>query len=877
MTEYMYKPHDLEAAAQKYWEENNTFHVEVDHSKPKYYSLVMFPYPSGELHMGHVRNYTIGDVVARYQRMLGKNVLNPFGWDSFGMPAENAAIAHKTSPAKWTYQNIENMKKTIKSLGFSYDWDREVTTCAPDYYRWEQQFFTQLYKKGIVYRKKSAVNWCEVDKTVLANEQVIDGCCWRCDTPVVQRELDQWFIKISDYSQELLDSLDTLDKWPERVRQMQRNWIGRSEGVEITFTVTDTANYTLADELRQLKVFTTRPDTFMGVTYTAVAATHPLALAIAAQNPEVNAFVEKCKAVKTSEADLSTMEKLAINLGVKVTHPLTGQEVPVYIANFVLMTYGTGAVMAVPAHDERDYEVASKYGMQIKPVIEAADGSDWDYTKAAYTERGVLFNSGEFDGLTSEQAHAEIGKKLQALGKGDFQVNFRLRDWGVSRQRYWGCPIPMVRLADGSIVPVEDKDLPVVLPENVVLGEEVTNPLVVDKEWQTTSYQGQPAMRETDTFDTFMESSWYYARYTSPHSTTAMFDKEAADYWLPVDNYVGGIEHAILHLLYSRFFHKLMRNEGLLSCDEPFDKYVPLGMVHNNAYYYLDDNGVRVWLNEKDVDLERGANGEILGGKTKDGKYQVVYAGSPKMSKSKLNGVSPREMLDTYGADAVRLYIMFGAPLEASFDWQESGVEGAARFLRRVWNLSHDVVLGAKERGITDFTFIHEQLSKEQKEIRRLVHMAIAKVRDDLERQSFNTAIAAVMELMNSLTKHPLNEQLDFVVMYEAVVTLTKLMHPFTPHITFHLWTQLLGQTAELDFTLLPEADKAAMVTDTKLIVVQVNGKLRARLEVPSAADEAQVRELAFADENVRKFATAENVVKVIYVPNKLLNIVVKA
>ncbi|MFC6277119.1 leucine--tRNA ligase [Psittacicella hinzii] len=877
MSEYIYKPHELEAQAQKFWADNNTFHVEVDPNKEKFYSLVMFPYPSGELHMGHVRNYTIGDVVARYQRMLGKNVLNPFGWDSFGMPAENAAIAHNTSPAKWTYQNIESMKKTVKQLGFSYDWDREVTTCRPEYYRWEQQFFTRLYEKGIIYRKKSAVNWCEKDKTVLANEQVVDGCCWRCDTPVVQRELDQWFIKISDYAQELLDSLDHMDKWPERVRQMQRNWIGRSEGVEITFEVTNTGKFTVDPALANLKVFTTRPDTFMGVTYCAIAAQHPLALEIAKQDPAVNEFVEKCKAVKTSEADMSTMEKLAFDLGVKVKHPLTQQEVPVYIANFVLMTYGTGAVMSVPSHDERDWEVAQKYNIALKPVIKATDGADWDFSKGAFTDKGVLFNSGEFDGLTSEQAHAAIGNKLKELGKGEFHVNFRLRDWGVSRQRYWGCPIPMVKLADGSIVPVEDKDLPVVLPENVVLGGEVTNPLVHDTAWQTTTYKGQPATRETDTFDTFMESSWYYARYCSPTCDTGMFNKEEADYWLPVDNYVGGIEHAVLHLLYVRFFHKLMRNEGLISaCDEPIDQYIPLGMVLNNAWYYVDENSSRVWLKEKEVNIQRDEKGAIVGGTTLDGKHKVIHNGMVKMSKSKNNGVSPKEMLDTYGADAVRLYIMFGAPMEASFEWSESGVEGASRFLRRVWNLSHDVVLGAKEKGFTDLSFNHADLNKEQKEIRRLVHMTIAKVRDDVEnRQAYNTAIAAVMELMNSLTKHPLETALDFAVMHEAVESLVLLLQPLTPHITHYLW-KLLGRDSVLDFAALPVADKKAMETDTKLIVVQVNGKLRARLELPTAATEEEVKQAALADENVVKFTTEQQVIKVIYVPNKLVNIVVK-
>ncbi len=563
-----YNPQDIEQKVQKHWDDNKTFVVSEDPNKEKFYCLSMFPYPSGRLHMGHVRNYTIGDVVSRFQRLQGKNVMQPIGWDAFGLPAENAAVKNKTAPAPWTYENIEYMKNQLKLLGFGYDWNREFATCTPEYYRWEQEFFTKLYEKGLVYKKTSSVNWCPNDQTVLANEQVEDGCCWRCDTPVEQKEIPQWFIKITEYAQELLDDLDKLEGWPEMVKTMQRNWIGRSEGVELKFEVKGQ---------QDLEVYTTRPDTLMGVTYVGIAAGHPLAALAAENNPELAAFIDECKNNKVAEAELATMEKKGMATGLTAIHPLNGREVPVYVANFVLMDYGTGAVMAVPAHDQRDYEFATKYGLDIVPVIKPADGSELDISEAAYTEKGVLFDSGEFDGLEFQAAFDAIAAKLEAEGKGTKTVNFRLRDWGVSRQRYWGAPIPMVTTEDGEVHPVPADQLPVILPEDVVM-DGVTSPIKADKEWAKTTFNGEPALRETDTFDTFMESSWYYARYCSPQADDIL-DPEKANYWLPVDQYIGGIEHACMHLLYSRFFHKLLRDAGYVTSDEPFKQLLCQGMV----------------------------------------------------------------------------------------------------------------------------------------------------------------------------------------------------------------------------------------------------------------------------------------------------------
>ena len=856
-----YRPDLIEPAVQQYWAENKVFKAIKDTSKEKYYCLSMFPYPSGRLHMGHVRNYTIGDVVSRYQRMNGKNVLQPIGWDAFGLPAEGAAIKNKTAPAKWTYENIEYMKKQLKMLGFGYDWDREIATCRPEYYKWEQWFFTELYKKGLVYKKTSTVNWCPNDETVLANEQVHEGCCWRCDTPVEQKEIPQWFIKITDYAEQLLGGLDQLPQWPDMVKTMQRNWIGRSEGVEITFNVADTAE--------KVSVYTTRPDTFYGVSYLGIAAAHPLAELAAEKNPQLAEFIREAKNAKVAEADLATMEKKGMATGLFAIHPLTGEKLPIWVANFVLMHYGTGAVMAVPAHDQRDFEFAQKYNLPIKQVIAPLADEEIDLTKQAFVEHGKLVNSAEFDGLDFDAAFNGIADKLEKLGMGKRQVNYRLRDWGVSRQRYWGAPIPMLTLPNGETIPAPIEDLPIILPEDVVM-DGVKSPIKADPNWAKTTFNGEPALKETDTFDTFMESSWYYARYTSPSYAEGMLDKDEANYWLPVDQYIGGIEHATMHLLYFRFFHKLLRDAGFATSDEPAQKLLCQGMVLADAFYYTSPTNERIWVSPTQVTLERDEKGRIIKATDPEGR-ELVHTGMTKMSKSKNNGIDPQEMVEKYGADTVRLFMMFASPAEMTLEWQESGVEGAKRFLGRVWNLVYEYSQNPAKTAL-DVT----ALSADQKALRRDVHKTIAKVSDDIgRRQTFNTAIAAVMELMNKLTRAPLESEQDRAVMAEALSAVVRMLYPITPHICFELW-KALGNESNIDHAEWVKADEAAMVEDEKLIVVQVNGKVRGKVTVAADADEETVKTVAFADENVKKFTDNTQIVKVIYVPGKLLNVVVK-
>ena len=856
-----YNPSEIEPKVQQYWAENKVFKAIKDESKEKYYCLSMFPYPSGRLHMGHVRNYTIGDVVSRYQRMLGKNVLQPFGWDAFGLPAEGAAIKNKTAPAKWTYENIAYMKKQLQLLGFGFDWDREIATCKPDYYKWEQWFFTELYKKGLVYKKTSTVNWCPNDETVLANEQVHEGCCWRCDTPVEQKEIPQWFIKITDYAEQLLGGLDNLPQWPDMVKTMQRNWIGRSEGVEITFDVADTNE--------KVAVYTTRPDTFYGVSYLGIAAAHPLASLAAENNPELAAFIQEAKNAKVAEADLATMEKKGMATGLFAIHPLTGEKLPIWVANFVLMHYGTGAVMAVPAHDQRDYEFANKYGLQIKQVIAPLAGQEINLAKEAFTEHGTLINSAEFDGRDFDGAFNGIADKLEQLGVGKRQVNYRLRDWGVSRQRYWGAPIPMLTLENGDVVPAPMEDLPIILPEDVVM-DGVKSPIKADPNWAKTTFNGVPALKETDTFDTFMESSWYYARYTSPKFAEAMLDKDEANYWLPVDQYIGGIEHATMHLLYFRFFHKLLRDAGFVTSDEPATKLLCQGMVLADAFYYTSPTNERIWVSPTQVTLERDEKGRIIKATDPEGR-ELVHTGMTKMSKSKNNGIDPQEMVEKYGADTVRLFMMFASPAEMTLEWQESGVEGAKRFLGRVWNLVYQYQQNPAKTAL-DVT----ALFADQKALRREVHKTIAKVSDDIgRRQTFNTAIAAVMELMNKLTKASLESDQDRAVMAEALSAVVRMLYPITPHICFELW-QALGNESNIDTAEWVKADEAAMVEDEKLIVVQVNGKVRGKVTVPATSSEEEIKATAKADPNVAKFLDGKEILKEIYIPLKMLNFVVK-
>ncbi len=852
-----YDPQAIEQQAQQHWVENQTFNAEVDQSKEKFYCLSMFPYPSGRLHMGHVRNYTIGDVVSRYQRMLGKNVLQPMGWDAFGLPAENAAINNNTAPANWTYSNIEYMKQQLQSLGFGYDWNREIATCKDDYYRWEQWFFTRLYEKGLVYKKNATVNWDPVDQTVLANEQVIDGRGWRSGALVEQKEIPQWFIKITDYADQLLADLDKLDEWPEQVVAMQKNWIGRSEGVEMTFA--------LDNDPRNFAIYTTRPDTLMGVTYVALAAQHPIALEAANNNAELARFIDECKNTKVAEAELATMEKKGCATGLYAVHPITGDKVPVWVANFVLMDYGSGAVMAVPGHDQRDWEFATKYGLQIKQVIDTGEG---DITEAAITDKGTLINSGDFDGLDSDAAFQAIAAHLKHRGLGDIKVNYRLRDWGVSRQRYWGAPIPMLNLENGESVPVPADELPVKLPEDVEMNG-VTSPIKADPQWAKTQYQGQPALRETDTFDTFMESSWYYARYTSAMSDTQMLDPKEANYWLPVDQYIGGIEHAILHLLYARFFHKLLRDEGLVSSSEPFKRLLCQGMVLADSYYREDDSGKKTWYSPADVDVERDDKGRITGALLRSDGKPVIHGGMTKMSKSKNNGIDPQQVIQRFGADTIRLFTMFAAPPEQTLEWVDSGVEGANRFLKRVWKLVAEHTEAGKAEAVQP-----DSLNNAQKALRREVHKTIHKVSDDVgRRQTFNTAIAAIMELTNALYKAPNETAQDRAIMEEALNAVVLMLNPITPHIC-HAMYQMLGHNDDVALAAWPQADADAMVEDEKLIIVQVNGKLRAKLTVAADASQQDVEALAKAQDNVLQFIDGKTVRKVIYVPGKLLNIV---
>jgi len=862
-----YQPREIENAAQSFWDAQKSFEVSEQPGKETYYCLSMFPYPSGKLHMGHVRNYTIGDVIARYQRMQGKNVLQPMGWDAFGMPAENAAMKNNVAPAKWTYENIAYMKSQLRSLGLAVDWSREVTTCKPDYYRWEQWLFTRLFEKGVIYRKNGTVNWDPVDQTVLANEQVIDGRGWRSGALIEKREIPMYYFKITAYADELLESLDELPGWPEQVKTMQRNWIGKSRGMEVQFPY----HVDSIGEAGSLKVFTTRPDTLMGATYVAVAAEHHLATLAARNNPELQAFIAECKGGSVAEADVATQEKKGLPTGLFVEHPLTGEQLPVWVANYVLMHYGDGAVMAVPAHDERDFEFAHKYNLPVKSVVRTSSGdtnpAPW---QDAYGEYGSLINSGEFNGLDFAGAFDAIEAALIKKNLGASRTQFRLRDWGISRQRYWGCPIPIIHCNTCGDVPVPQDQLPVVLPEDVV-PDGAGSPLARMPEFYECSCPkcGAPAKRETDTMDTFVESSWYYARYASPHYEGGLVDPKAADHWLPVDQYIGGIEHAILHLLYARFFHKLMRDEGLVSSNEPFKNLLTQGMVVAETYYRREANGGYTWYNPADVELERDSKAKIIGAKLISDGLPVEIGGTEKMAKSKNNGVDPQSMIEQYGADTCRLFMMFASPPDMSLEWSDSGVEGSHRFLKRVWRLAQAHVTQGLPGKLELAT-----LNDEQKAIRRSIHLAIKQASQDVgQHHKFNTAIAQVMTLMNVLEKAAQGTEQDRALVQEGLETVALLLAPITPHISHELWHRLGHPGAIIDAGW-PVLDDSALVQDSLQLVIQVNGKLRGQIDMPASASREEIEAAARVNENVLRFTDGLTIRKVIVVPGKLVNIV---
>jgi leucyl-tRNA synthetase len=861
-----YHPQEIEHDAQQHWEKTAAFNVTETPGTPKYYCLSMFPYPSGKLHMGHVRNYTIGDVLSRYRRMQGYNVLQPMGWDAFGLPAENAAMQHGVPPAKWTYDNIAYMRKQLKSLGLGIDWNREIATCDPHYYRWNQWLFLRMLEKGIAYKKTQVVNWDPIDQTVLANEQVIEGRGWRTGALVEKREIPGYYLAITQYADELLNDLEKLPGWPERVKTMQANWIGKSYGVDIVFPA-DKPSGTPQD----IKVFTTRADTLMGATYVAVAAEHPLAQHAAKDNPQLAAFIEECKHGATMEAELATQEKKGMATGLHVLHPLTGERLPVWVANYVLMSYGEGAVMAVPAHDERDFEFAIQYALPIKAVVTPKDEEIELPLTQAYTAHGVTFNSGDFSGLDFDAAVEAIAHALAQKGLGEKRVRYRLRDWGISRQRYWGCPIPLIHCDRCGVVPVPDEELPVVLPEELV-PDGSGNPLAKSPAFYECSCPrcGQAARRETDTMDTFVDSSWYYIRYACPDQGSAMADSRA-DYWLPVDQYIGGIEHAILHLLYSRFWSKVMRDLGLVTFDEPFTNLLTQGMVLNEIFFRKMDTGRLVYFNPTEVDIHFDEQGKRFGAVLRADNQPVESGGIGTMSKSKNNGVDPQQLVESYGADTARLFMMFASPPTQTLEWSDTGVEGAFRFLKRLWRLAYSHL----QAGIPAGQLQADTLSPQLKSLRCQLHQTIEKVTDDLDRRhTFNTAIAAVMELMNELTKQQTNDLAARQLMQEALENIVLLLSPIVPHICHALWRTLKPGTELLD-QAWPKADPQALVQDDIELVVQVNGKLRAQIRVAREADRATIERTALAHEHIQKTIAGQTVKKIIVVPGRLVNIVV--
>jgi leucyl-tRNA synthetase len=869
-----YNPHAIERDAQRYWEETNAFRALESDSKPKYYCLSMFPYPSGKLHMGHVRNYTIGDVLARYHRMKGYNVLQPMGWDAFGLPAENAAMANGVPPARWTHDNIAYMRAQLKSLGFAIDWARELATCTPDYYRWNQWLFLRMLERGLVYQKTGVVNWDPVDQTVLANEQVIDGRGWRTGAPVEKREIPMYYMAITRYADELLDALATLPGWPERVKAMQANWIGKSHGVRFAFAYElprSGAGDGTDIERGLLRVFTTRADTIMGVTFVAVAAEHPLATHAARMDPALAAFVEECKRGSVMEADIATIEKKGMATGLSVTHPLTGEALPVWVGNYVLMGYGEGAVMGVPAHDQRDFEFAAQYGLAVKPVIKPADRALELPLTAAFVDHGVCVNSGKYDGLDYERAVDAIAADLEAIGLGEKQVLYRLRDWGISRQRYWGCPIPIVHCARCAEVPVPDDQLPVVLPEDCV-PDGTGNPLERRADFVETTCPrcGGAARRETDTMDTFVDSSWYYLRYACPDQSHAMVD-ERVDYWMPVDQYIGGIEHAILHLLYSRFWTRVMRDLGLVRVDEPFMNLLTQGMVLNEIYFRRSESGRIVYYNPAEVrvttDEKDNRSGAVL---IADGE-SVEFGGIGTMSKSKNNGVDPQALIEHYGADIARFFMMFTSPPEQTLEWSDSGVEGAARFLRRVWAFAAELGEARLAQGAVGSAALPAELARARREI----HAQVKQANYDMMRHQFNTVASAAMKILNALESAQKSATtLKGAVLHEGFGILLRLLAPITPHIAHALWREL-GYGEDILRAQWPRHDAAALIEDEVELVVQVNGKKRADVRVPREADREAIESIVLANPGVQKFVNGQAVKKVVVVPGRLVNVVV--
>jgi len=855
-----YSPKKIEPYVQEYWKKNKTFQVKENSTKEKYYCLPMLPYPSGKLHMGHVRNYTISDVIARYQRMLGKNVLQPMGWDAFGLPAEEAAIKNNTDPFSWTKKNIKYMKKQLQSLGFSYDWSREITTCKPEYYRWEQWFFTKLYERKLVYKKNSLVNWCSYDQTVLANEQVIDGCCWRCQNKIIIKEIPQWFIKIRDYAELLYQDLKKLTYWPENVKNMQRNWIGRVKGFQIILNIFNTSE--------KLKLFTHRLDLIMGVTYVSISICHILSEKLSKKNKKIEKFIKKYKYI--SQEEFQKVKYIGINTNLFVIHPITEKKIPIWITNFTIKEYGTDAVLSVPAHNEHDWYFSIKNNLEIKYVILQSNNENINSYNSFMDIKGTLFNSKEFNGLDFKKSTEKIKTILLQKKILEKKIHYKLQDWCISRQRYWGAPIPMAKLKNKEIIPIPEDKLPVVLPnieKNIHLLQKPINP---NSDWAKIFINSKRATRETDTFDTFMESSWYYARYTCPNFNTGMIDPIASKYWLPVDQYIGGIEHATMHLMYFRFYHKLLRDFKLVDFDEPVKNLLCQGMVLSEAFYEIDKNSKRNWFHSSSVSIKRNSKGEIIKSFDKKGR-ELVYAGMIKMSKSKNNGIEPELIIQRYGADTIRLFIMFAAPVESSLEWKESGVKGIYRFLKKLWKLTFNYIDIQKTHSKMNFDF----LNNEQIKLRYQLHKTISKVSDDISRRkTFNTAISAIMELVNQLMKSSMKEEQDKSIMRESLICVIKMLYPFTPHFCFYIWNHLHTNTS-IDEEQWPLFKKDIILQKDYIIVAQINGKKRCTIKISNNFSKEEIFLYVQKEPIIKKYLKNVSIKKIIYIPNKIINFVI--